>query len=238
MFKVNLYKKNLKKSAFVLPKDFEEKANLSILAQAIRVYHQALYPRRGKTKRRGEVNRSGAKIWRQKGTGRARHGDLGAPIFVGGGIAHGPRGERRKLTLPDSLRRKALKIALRLKMEKKEIVVVDGIANFKKTKEAERFLKSVFKKEFSKEKDKFAVIVPKRTVAELTALRNIKGCKILAFEDLTAFDVFFSGPLVFAREVFDTSLKQGKAISEKAKNNSEARKLSTEKGGKKNNVQN
>ena len=73
----------------VKKKFFEAKINSSLMAQAIRVYLSNQRQAPAKTKSRGEVKVTKKKVWRQKGTGRARHGSRNAPIFVGGGKAHG-----------------------------------------------------------------------------------------------------------------------------------------------------
>jgi len=65
-----------------------------LLSQAVNRFLANQRRARPRTKTRAEVRGSGAKIWRQKGTGHARHGDRQAPIFVGGGIAHGPTGRQ------------------------------------------------------------------------------------------------------------------------------------------------
>jgi len=80
-----------------------------------------------KTKSRGEVNRSKAKWYRQKGTGRARHGSRNAPIFVGGGIAHGPQPRSYEQRMPRKMRRLALRSALSAKAAEQRIVVLDGM---------------------------------------------------------------------------------------------------------------
>ncbi len=72
---------------------FAAKINNQLMAQAVRVFLANQRKARAKTKTRGKVEGSGKKIWAQKGTGRARHGDRYAPIFVGGGISHGPTGK-------------------------------------------------------------------------------------------------------------------------------------------------
>lgn len=97
-----------------LPKEiFGQKADPKLLAQAVRVYLANQRGGHAKTKTRGEVTGSRAKIYRQKGTGRARHGDRKAPLFVGGGIAHGPTGTQRYASsLSRRMRRKALAGAL------------------------------------------------------------------------------------------------------------------------------
>jgi large subunit ribosomal protein L4 len=110
--------------------------NKALIAQAVRVY--LANQRRGgaHTKTRGEVTGSRKKIWRQKGTGRARHGDRYAPIFVGGGIAHGPRKRDFSLELSKSQRQKACMISLSEQYRQGNIVFVDFAGKYpSKTKQ-------------------------------------------------------------------------------------------------------
>jgi len=79
------------------------------------------------TKTRGEVNRTTAKWFRQKGTGRARHGSRNAPIFVGGGIAHGPTPHSYTQQMPRKMRRLALRSALSAKAAEARIIVLDAL---------------------------------------------------------------------------------------------------------------
>ena len=79
------------------------------------------------TKTRGEVNRTKAKWYRQKGTGRARHGSRNAPIFVGGGIAHGPQPRSYAQKMPRKMHRLALRSALSAKAAADCIVVLDRL---------------------------------------------------------------------------------------------------------------
>jgi large subunit ribosomal protein L4 len=79
------------------------------------------------TKTRGEVDRTKAKWYRQKGTGRARHGSRNAPIFVGGGIAHGPMPRSYVQRMPRKMRRLALRSALSAKAAAERIVVLDKL---------------------------------------------------------------------------------------------------------------
>src|SRR3972149_10697830 len=105
MLKVNSYStKGTKLAAVTLPKDWEEKMNLALLSQVMHVYQDRLHIGLAKAKTRGEVNRTTKKWYAQKHTGGARHGARSAPIFVGGGVAHGPRPLRRELNLSDRMR--------------------------------------------------------------------------------------------------------------------------------------
>ena len=115
---------------------FEAKINRDLMHQAL--VRQMANARQGthKAKGRSEVNRSTAKIYRQKGTGRARHGSRRAPIFVGGGVAHGPLPRDYSKKMPRKMRRAALRSALSVKAGNGDIVVLDEIQmDIPKTKE-------------------------------------------------------------------------------------------------------
>jgi large subunit ribosomal protein L4 len=111
-----------------LPADiFEVEVNPGLMHQAY--VRQMANARLGthKTKTRGEVNRTTAKWYRQKGTGRARHGSRSAPIFVGGGVAHGPQPRDYEKRMPRKMRRQALRCALSALAAADQIVVVDEL---------------------------------------------------------------------------------------------------------------
>lgn len=124
-------------SSVELPADiFEAKINRDLMHQAL--VRQLANKRLGthKAKGRSEVNRSTRKIYRQKGTGNARHGSRRAPIFVGGGVAHGPLPRNYEKKMPRKMRRAALRSALSVKASNGDIVVLDEISmSVPKTKE-------------------------------------------------------------------------------------------------------
>lgn len=106
---------------------FEAPVNVPLMHQAFE--RQRANARLGthKTKTRGEVSRTTAKWYRQKGTGRARHGSRGANLFVGGGIAHGPKPRDYSKKMPRKMRRAALRAALSAKAQEGQIVVLDTV---------------------------------------------------------------------------------------------------------------
>ncbi|MBE2201016.1 MAG: 50S ribosomal protein L4 [Anaerolinea sp.] len=106
---------------------FEADVNRGLMHQAL--VRQLANARLGthKAKGRSEVNRTTAKVYRQKGTGRARHGSRRAPIFVGGGVAHGPRPRKYIKDMPRKMRRAALRSALTVKASNDDIVLLDDI---------------------------------------------------------------------------------------------------------------
>ena len=109
------------------PGIFETEINRGLMHQAL--VRQLGNARRGthKVKSRSEVNLTTAKWYRQKGTGRARHGSKRAPIFVGGGVAHGPQVRSYERKMPRKMRRAALRSALSAKAMGGEIMIVDKI---------------------------------------------------------------------------------------------------------------
>ena len=106
---------------------FAIKPNEAVMHQAL--VRQLANARLGthKTKTRGEVIRTTAKWYRQKGTGRARHGSRKANIFVGGGVAHGPRPRSYRQKMPRKMRRLALRSALSAKAAEGQIIVLDEL---------------------------------------------------------------------------------------------------------------
>lgn len=80
------------------------------------------------TRGRSEVSGSGRKMYRQKGTGRARHGNRRAPVFRGGGVTFGPKPRSFRQALPRKMRRQAIRCALSAKVADEELVVVEGLS--------------------------------------------------------------------------------------------------------------
>lgn len=106
---------------------FEANINRDLMHQAL--VRQMANARLGthKAKTRGEINRTTAKIYRQKGTGNARHGSRRAPIFVGGGVAHGPKVRKYTKQMPRKMRHAALRSALSVKAGNGDIILLDEV---------------------------------------------------------------------------------------------------------------
>lgn len=101
--------------------------NQALVHQAVVAVDHQRKRRCGKAKTRSEVSLSGVKWYRQKGLGRARHGARSAPVFVGGGKAHGPVGVPGTHKMPKRMRRKALFTALSERLRKGGVTLVDGV---------------------------------------------------------------------------------------------------------------
>lgn len=162
-----------------LPKEiFQAKVNEKLLAQAVRVYLTNQKSHFSHTKTRGEVKGSGRKIWSQKGTGRARHGSITAPIFVGGGIALGPKSRKVVLDLPKKMKRQALISALSAKIPEGEVLGITGLDKVKgKVKQMRVFLQKIGKD------DVLMVIGEKNKQASL-ASRNLPSLNVSTADQL------------------------------------------------------
>lgn len=134
-------------------------------------------------KHRSDIRGSGKKLYRQKGTGRARRGDIKSPLLRGGGVVFGPDGRTYKYQVPKKVKRLALKMALSSKLNEKELVVLDQFN-----------LEEIKTKEFVGVMDalklKSALIVTdgKNENLELSS-RNVQDIKVLRSEGLNVYDI-------------------------------------------------
>ena len=174
---------------------------MELISQAIRVYQANSHRTPSKVKTRGEIKASTRKIWKQKGTGRARHGALSAPIFVGGGIAHGPKGV---LANPKALTKKmkTLSLAGVLSLYQKDnrlsLIKVPVAKDGLKTKDAVKlFPAEALEKSFT-------LAYSKLTPAQIRGFRNIAKLNLIHISQLNAFNVAQSNKLFFT----ETSLKE------------------------------
>lgn len=178
-----------------LPKEiFGQKVSKSLLTQAVRVYATNQKSLPGSTKTRGEVEGSTAKIYRQKGTGRARHGAIRAPIFVGGGIALGPKPRKIRLSLPQKMRKAALFGALSSKLLDKNIVGLSGLEKASgKTKEVANLVEKLNLKTA-------LIVTDQKLDSVVRAARNIPGLTVLPANQLNAYEVLRHQFVVISKE--------------------------------------
>lgn len=177
---------------------FAAKENKPLIAQAIRVYLANQRKGTVSTKTRGEVQGSTRKIYRQKGTGRARHGSNRAPIFVHGGVAFGPKPRDYSLKLPQKMKRVALFSALSAKVKDGEIKVISGLASIEpKTKIMAQLMKQLAS---DVKRRKVLLITENDTENISRATRNLEGISYTAASRLNVYDVLTSKMLVLMQE--------------------------------------
>jgi len=139
-----------------------------------------------KTLKRGEVSGGGKKPWKQKGTGRARFGSSRNPIWRKGGVAFGPTGnETYSKTIPAQAKRVAIRQALTLAAQAKEIITVAAIKTTGKTAEIVKFLGD----QKVKQGDTVVIVVDSKTPELVRATRNIQGVKLVQATYLNVFTV-------------------------------------------------
>ena len=175
---------------------FGGKINKPLMAQAVRVYLANQRMGAAKTKTRGQVDGSTRKIYRQKGTGRARHGGIRAPIFVGGGIAHGPKARDYSLDLPTKMKRAALASSLSLLAKEGHVMVVSGLSALEpKTKLVVSCLKGM-----GLAGKKALVLMPEYNEKVLKSARNIDRVGVGSVTSVATYDVLNAGTLVVMQE--------------------------------------
>lgn len=174
---------------------FAAKVNQPLISQAIRVYLANQRQGTSAVQSRSDVNRTKAKIYRQKGTGKARHGSRNAPIFVGGGVAHGPSGVQN-WSLVLSKKQKQVAMISALSLQSKQTLVSDiPLETSGKTKYAARFLKTI-----NPDLRKCLLILHKDTEPTRRSFTNIPCVTIRSVAKLNVLDVMSADLLVFTSQ--------------------------------------
>ncbi len=151
------------------------------------------------TKTRGEVRGGGKKPWKQKGTGRARHGSIRSPIWVGGGVTFGPRSERNfSMKINKKLRRKALFMVLSDKVASNQMLLVDAIkTDSPKTKIVAELLKKL-------PVERSVLFVSAGPNPELMRMvRNLQQVKLVTFNSVGILDLLRYRTVIFEEEAFN-----------------------------------
>ena len=190
--KINLDGK--KDSIEVLDKIFSAKINKRLVDNVLYKTNANYKGRHGKTKQQNEITGSTSKIYAQKGTGGARHASRKAPIFVGGGVAHGPKGElaykKRKLNKSE----KKLSIASLITEKNKLnnlLILNDFNTEIKKTKEMSAIVKKF-------EITHSLIILDKNSKEKVEkSMRNIPNIKVTDINHFSAFDIIKFKKVVF-----------------------------------------
>ena len=135
-------------------------------------------------KTRAEVRGGGRKPWRQKGTGRARHGSIRSPLWVGGGVTFAPKPRDYSYTLPKKVRRLAMKSALTSKVNNNELIVLDELTLTEpKTKEMVNILKNL------KVGKKALIVLNDSNEAVIKSAKNIPGIETTSVNTLNVYDI-------------------------------------------------
>ena len=183
-----------KDSIEVLDKIFSAKINNKLVSGVLYKANANYKGRHAKTKQQNEVSGPTSKIYAQKGTGNARHASKKAPIFVGGGIAHGPKGELayKKRKLNKSEKRNSIASLISEKILNKNLIVFSDFNNeIKKTKEMIIIIKKF-------EITNSLLILDKTSLEKIEkSIRNIPNIKVTDINHFSAFDIVKFKKVVF-----------------------------------------
>jgi large subunit ribosomal protein L4 len=174
---------------------FAVKVNEAAMHQAVLTYLANRRLGTADTKVRTEVRGGGRKPWRQKGTGRARHGSIRSPLWKGGGVVFGPHPRSYRMALPKKIRRLALKSALTSKVSNRSLIVLDQLAmEAPRTKDMVRVLGNL------KTGRKVLIITEAPQENIIKSARNIPGVKTLNATELNVYDILNTDNLVITRQ--------------------------------------
>lgn len=175
---------------------FSVVAKTHVLHEAVKAYLTNQRQGTRSTKTRAEVKASGRKPWKQKGLGRARSGTAGSPVWIGGGVAGGPRPQSYSARLPKKARRLAVRAALSTKARDGELKVVEALDLAEpKTKQAVGMMRSL-----GIEGKKCLFVLAAKSEGMIRATGNIPGAKTTVARDVNVYDVLNSEVVVMDKD--------------------------------------
>ena len=190
-----------KQSIDVMDKIFAAKPNKKAISDVIFKMNTNLKGRKAKTKQKNQIIGSTSKIYAQKGTGNARHASRKAPIFVGGGVAHGPKGEKayKKRKINKKEKRLSIVSALSEKTYNKDLIILNDFnVEIKKTKEMYKLIKDL-------NMNNSLFLLDKNSKLKIEkSIRNIPNVKVTDTNHFSTFDLIKFKKLVLT----ETSLKE------------------------------
>ena len=180
------------------PAIFDVEVNVPVMHQV--VVAGAAKQRAGthSTKTRAEVRGGGKKPWRQKGTGRSRHGSTRSPVWVGGGVAHGPKPQDHSVRVNKKMRRLALRSALTDRARGGQIRVLDNLSfDAPKTAQAAELLRSL------ELEGRVLVVVTMLDENLEKSFRNLPNVKVDHPKNLSTYDTLYADWLVFTKDALE-----------------------------------
>lgn len=184
-------------------KIFDAKWNPSLVHQVLMVQLANRRESIAHTKGRGEVSGGGKKPWKQKGTGRARHGSIRSPIWKGGGVTFGPTKEKKYARkINKKMNRSAIFSVLSKKMEDKEIKIIDGFnKEIKKSKEWGKILSKIIGLKSR------VLLVPASANNIHQSVANIRNVDAISAKSLNVYDLLKHKNIIFEKEAIGEAEK-------------------------------
>lgn len=189
---------------------FDAPLNVHLMHEVVVAQRAAARQGTASTKTRGEVAGGGRKPWRQKGTGRARHGSIRSPIWKGGGVSHGPKPRSYGKRVNKKARRGALASALSDRAHDGQLTVVDELAfDEPRTKDAVALLEAL-----GLDDERVLVVLDDLHGTTVKSFRNLPDVHVLTVDQLNVYDVLRAQRIVFAEpalELIGTGRRSGAA---------------------------
>lgn len=219
MIKLSVYNKEGEKA-----KDLQVSSRIFGVKAKPEVIHQVVVAQQANsrqvladTKDKSEVRGGGKKPWKQKGTGRARHGSSRSPIWKGGGVTFGPTSDRNfSLRINKKQKQLAMAMCLSDKVEAGRLAVFEEIVSSGKTKELNSWIKSV-KQSIAPIKDgkKFLLVIGKQDLNLVNASLNMRNVSVTLADSLNCVDLLKADAVISSVEGIETIEKHYKKIREK-----------------------
>jgi large subunit ribosomal protein L4 len=179
------------------------KVNKTLLAQAVRIYQANQRSGNAAVKTRGQVEGSTRKIYKQKGTGKARHGGIRAPIFVGGGIVFGPTPRDYSLQFPKKMKAAALACALTHVYEQGNMTFVDGFDTLPAKTKAVAAALSVLSAGSS-----VLLVIAEKSGSVARSSRNITGVEVMPVSNLHPYALLSHKKVIMMKQAVAESAKR------------------------------
>lgn len=185
---------------------FGLEANIPLMHQVVNAQLAARRAGTHSTKTRKEVRGGGAKPWKQKGTGRARAGSTRSPIWIGGGIAHGPKPRDYSERTNKKMIKAALRCALSDRAADDKVIVVDSFSfDQPSTKQAKAALSALGVE------GRALVVIGREDFNAVKSFRNLPEVHILAADQLNCYDVLVSDYVVFSKDSLPSTAEKAEA---------------------------
>lgn len=191
-----------------LPINFSKEAPLATIAQAFHVYRERSHTGLPMVQTRGMISLTTKKMYTQKHTGNARHSSAKAPIFVGGGVTHGPKGLKSPHTLTKALRMLSKSGAISLKLTKKEFVFID-VSGITKTKQAASLVATTGARNA-------VVLLTTKNWNLAKFFRNIANVNVLPWETINAYPMLMNHMVLVDSSVVEVEKPAKKITVKKA----------------------
>jgi large subunit ribosomal protein L4 len=203
----------LRKKTVNLPEDpFDGIVNEAVLHQVVKAYLANQRQGNASTKTRSDVRGGGRKIWRQKGTGRARQGSIRAPHWTGGGVAHGPKTRDYQQDVPKKVKQLARRSAFNIRAQGEQVAVIDALSfDAPKTRQVTDLLKAVG----GSDRKVLILTAGLNSTLHLSA-RNLQNVAVRPFVQASPYEIMNSNLLLIEADALNGPEEKAPKASETA----------------------